>query len=375
MFTGSIRRRVVLCVLALACLTASASGGPIGPGNLVVVQVDNTTGVTLREFTTAGADVQSIIVPATGANALTMSFTATSEGSLTLSPNGAFLGFAGYRTGTNGSGTDRVIGRVDAATGTVDTSTTIPVGEGYVGNNIRGAVWDGNQYWSSGTGSSSSGGTRTGTFGSTSGSVQVSSTVTNTRVVNIFNGQLYTSTMSGAFRGVNTVGTGLPTTSGQTTTLLPGFDPATGSPQSAYAFFFTDANTLYVADDRVSGVGGIQKWTFDGTDWNFQYSTLLATSGDAGAGARGLYVSGGVIYATSSEPGSTTGTGNRIVSLTDTGTSFSSVTTLVTAGTNTVFRGIVVAVPEPGSLLLCGLAGVGFAGAAIRRYRKRAATA
>jgi hypothetical protein len=367
MFSRPLSCCVLLAVFTLATSTTPAVAGPFGPSNLVVVQVDNTNAVTLREFTPTGGNVQSISVPSTGAGALTIEFASAFEGALTISPNGSALGFAGYRTGDGGSGTDRVIARVDVVTGAVDTTTVIPNAEGYTGNSIRGAVWDGNQYWSSGTGGASDGGTRTGTFGSPTGSVQVSGTPSNTRTVNIFNGQLYTSTMAGAFRGVNTVGTGLPTTSGQTTTLLPGFDPATTSSQSAFAFFFTDANTLYVADGRISGIGGVQKWTFDGTDWNFQYATLLGAS----AGASGLTVANGVIYATTTESSQ-----NRIVRLTDNGSEFSAVTTLFTAEENTVFRGIAFTpVPEPGSLLLCGLAGASFAGAAIRRYRKRAAAA
>jgi hypothetical protein len=389
MFSRSIRRCIMLAVLAVAVTGTSAVGGPFGPGNLVVVQVgadggpaltSAATAVFLKEYAiTGGSAIQSVALQTTAAGsgnaALTMSGTASSEGALARSTDGRYLTLAGYNAdagtggvvGTTSATVNRIVGRVDLATGTVDTTTRLS--DGHSGGNIRSAVTtDGTTFWTGGTGGAT-GGTRNVAFGSTGTSTSISNTPNNTRAVNIFNNQLYTSTMSGTFRGVNTVGNGLPTTSGQTTTLLPGFDPLVTSNQNVYAFVFTDANTLYVADERVSGVGligGVQKWTFDGTNWNYQYSAVLG----AGAGARGLAVdANGVIYATTTETSQ-----NRIVSLTDNGTSFSTATTLVTAGANTVFRGIAITpVPEPGSLLLCGLAGVGFA--AIRRYRKRAVTA
>ena len=56
--------------------------------------------------------------------------------------------------------------------------------------------------------------------------------VHNTRVVGIFDGQLYASAASGTFVNVFTVGSGLPTGSGQVATSLPGMPTATGpSPQ------------------------------------------------------------------------------------------------------------------------------------------------
>lgn len=333
--------RTLLFSLLITCCGSHVKA-QFTAGNLVVVNVNNTNTASLLEYTTSGSLSQTISVPSTGGGALTISFTATSEGALSRSQTGQYLGFTGYRTGTNGSGTDRVIARVgnDAV---VNTSSAIPNSEGYTGNNIRGAVFsnDGGRFWTSGTGGG--GGTRTNTYGATSGSIQVSTSVTNTRVVNIFNGQLYLASASGTFQGVSSVGTGLPTTTGNTTTILPGFPTTTGP--GAYGFAMnTTGNIIYVADDRaVASGGGIQKWTFNGTTWSLAYT--LGTGTGSTVGARGLAVdfsgSNPVIYATTAE-----GSLNRIITITDAGAG-SAATTLATSATNNIFRGIAFAPVAP----------------------------
>src|SRR5204862_396716 len=62
--------------------------------------------------------------------------------------------------------------------------------------------------------------------------------LSNTRVVTLYNGQLYTSAASGQFQGVSTVGTGLPTSGVNSVLLLNGFPIAAGP--SAYDHFFAD---------------------------------------------------------------------------------------------------------------------------------------
>ena len=330
-------------------LTADITPGVTGftPGNLVVINVDSTTSsVSLKEYTTSGTLSQTVSIPNTGATtALTLSGSSTSEGALSRSENGAYLGFAGYRTGTSGSLTARVIARV-AYDGAVDATSAIPTTEGYSGNNIRGAVFsnNGSQYWASGNGSGVTGGVRTNTFGSTTGSVLVSSAPTNVRTVNIFNGQLFTGASSGTFQGVATVGTGLPTTTGNTITILPGFPTASGP--STYGFSMSpgalaSGSVAYVADDRTTTSGGIQKWNYDGTTWTLTYT--LGT-GVSNIGARGVTVDysaynsttglGAVIYGTSAEA-----LLNRIFTITDNGSS-STATTLATASSLNKFRGI-----------------------------------
>jgi hypothetical protein len=339
--------------LAFAVFAADAAASQITVGNLVVVRIGDgvatptnaSTPVFLEEYSTAGATVQTIPLPTAVSgsnNPFANSGVATSEGALTQSADGRYLVQAGYNalpgiTGiasTASPTAPRTVARTEISTGTVDTSTTLSGDTSYSGNNIRSAVsLDGTQFWTAGTATSSAdAGVRYISALGGNTSVQISATVTNTRVVNIFGGQLYVSSASGSFRGVNVVGTGLPNTSGQTISLLPGF-PTTNPSQ--YDYFFADANTLYVAEDGSQGeTGGIEKWTLSGGTWARQYTL----SPGVGLGCRGLTgtVSGGVatLYATTTESSS-----NRIVSVTDTG-SGAPFTTVALAQTNTVFRGV-----------------------------------
>jgi hypothetical protein len=334
------RSLAALAIFATAVRNADASA--FTPGNLVVVRVGDgsaalgsaATAVFLDEYSPSGTLVQTIALPTSASDALTNSGSATSEGALSLSSNGQYLVQAGYRavpgtTGVVGSSLPRVIARIDLA-GNVDTSTALT--DAYVANNIRSATSDdGTRFWTAGT-AATTGGVRFVASLGDSTSTQLSTTVTNTRVVGIFDGQLRVSSASGAFLGVCNVGTGLPTTSGQTITLLPGF-PTTG--ESAYDYFFADASTLYVADDRSTGAGGIQKWTFDAGagSWSLQYT--LAPS--ANVGCRGL---SGVVNAGTTTLFATTAqtSGNQLVQTTDLGAG-SPFTLIATAGTNRIFRG------------------------------------
>jgi hypothetical protein len=276
---------------------------------------------------------------AAGANLpFTIAGTATSEGFLARSNDGQYLTIGGYSIapGTTGiAGTDsttapRAVARIEIATGAVNTTTSFSGDTSYSGGNPRSAVSsDGTTMWMTG----SNQGIRSATLGATT-STLVSNTVTNTRVANIFNNQLYISSGSGAFVGVNTVGTGLPTAEGETTTnVISTTGTGTGN-ASPYDFWFKDANTAYIADDRtVANGGGIQKWTFDSGSmaWSLAYTL------NVNAGARGLagMVDGAntVLYATTADNPS------RIATITDTGVD-AVFTTLATAATNTQFRGI-----------------------------------
>ena len=323
---------------------------PFTNGNIVVLRIGDGTGALttaatagfLDEYTTSGTLVQSIPIRtvASGLDSiLTFSGTATGDGSLTLSPNGKYLSFAGYNispgtasvTGTSGN---RTVALVDQ-TGTMNTSTMV---QGYSANNIRGAVTtDGTSFWTSGN-ATSVGGTRYTTLGSVGTSVRVSATTTNTRCINIFNGQLYTTASANPLYGVCTVGTGLPTTAGQTTALLPGF-PAVSGP-SPYGFAINSAATVcYVADDRaVASSGGLQKWTLSGGTWALTYT--LATNLTSGLRHISVDWSGTnpVIYATTADASS------KIVKVTDAGAgALSPFTTLYTTATNTTLRGIAFA--------------------------------
>src|SRR5204863_3505769 len=125
----------------------------------------------------------------------------------------------------------------------------------------------------------------------------------NLRAVYVFNGQLYISTASGSAVRVGTVGSGTPTTSGQTMTNLPGF-PTAGNPNE---FFFADLNagvpgldTLYVADDG----GTIQKYSLVSGSWTANGSVSAASVRGLTASVSGTTVT---LYGTTGASGSTGG--------------------------------------------------------------------
>jgi hypothetical protein len=376
---------VTLCVATTLCANhAFASAFTLG--DLVVVRVGDgsaalssaATATFLDEYTPGGALVQSIPLPTalSGLNQpFTLSGSATSEGFLALSQNGLFLTMGGYNAvpGTAGVTTatpttvPRGVARI-GLNGVVDTSTSLS--DAYNGSNIRSAVSsDGVNIWTggnAGSGLGSTGGPRYTTFGSTT-SVRVDTTASNMRVVNIFNGQLYVSSSTGTLLGVSTVGTGLPTTAGSSTiTPLPGM-PTTGT-HSSYDFWFKDSSTLYVADDgSAANGGGIQKWTLSAGTWSLAY-TLLNT-GTATTAVRGLTgtvdgTGNAVLYATTGVGSSA----NGLISVTDTGAG-ATATTIATAATSEVFRGVeLLVVPEP---TVGALAGLGLLALTLfRRFRR-----
>lgn len=340
-----------LCAAMLA-VTAAAQ---INPGNLVVVRLGDgiaplsnaSQALFLDEYTTSGTFVQSVALPvaANGTNLpIACSGTATSEGNLQLAENGQYLVLAGYGAipgvasiaGTASATTPRVIARIglDAS---IDTSTSLT--NAFSGNNIRSATTpNGVDFFAAGA----NGGIQYVTLGANTATALNTTLPLNTRTIGTYAGQLYCSSSSGAFLGVSAVGTGIPTTAGQTITALPGM-PTTSGP-STYDFFFADPNTLYLADDRATaGNGGIHKYTLVAGTWTFQYILNPATT----VGCRGLtgVVQNGIatLFATNTLNGT-----NALVTVTDTGAT-SVFTTLATAATNTVFRGVRL-VPASGSI-------------------------
>jgi len=166
-----------LFVVFLLTLGSTPAWGQFTTPTVFVVRVSTVDNSVVIRNTPAGAATITgidISIPSTGTNALTINNLSTGEGALTVSPNGQYLGFTGYRTGTATSGTDRVVARYEVSTGALNTATAIPVAEGYTNNSIRSAIWNdsGGQYWAGGATTGTNGGTRTGTFQSTSGSVQ-----------------------------------------------------------------------------------------------------------------------------------------------------------------------------------------------------------
>ncbi|MFN7769490.1 MAG: DUF11 domain-containing protein, partial [Planctomycetaceae bacterium] len=331
-----------------------------GAGNVVVYRVGTGSGnlvntgnaVFLDEYSPSGTLIQSLGLPTTdpdGAGpqrALVSSGVATSEGGLSRSADGRYLvvpGYAGLSTSgslanTSPSTVNRVVGRVDSS-GAIDTSTYFTDGGS---NNIRSvASIDGTALWVGTAG----GGVRSLAFANAGTSTAIS-TLTNVRMVQISGNQLYASSQSGSSR-VGTVGSGLPTTGGQSFTNLPGFP--TDASSSPYGFYLADLSasvpgedTLYVSDDsafalrKYSLVGG--SWTLNGT---------IGTSTDQYRGLTGVAAGSTVtLYATRKGGSGSTG-GGELVRLDDSSgynAGFSGTPTLLaTAAGNTAFRGVALA--------------------------------
>ncbi|MCA0354061.1 MAG: CHRD domain-containing protein [Chloroflexi bacterium] len=335
--------------LAQAAPRTIQGGGGFTPGNLVVVRVGNgsgslssvSTAVFLDEYTTNGDFVQTVPMPTAlnGNNRrLTMSGTATSEGSLSLSGDGQHLLLAGYDAdvgigaiaASSSSTFNRVVAKVSLS-GLIDTTNVIT--DSYSANNIRGATGNGDNLWATGTGNP--GGVR---FLNGMGTTTTLITPTNTRVVQTFGGNLYFSSSSTGSRGIFQIGTGLPTSAGQT--IMP-----IASATSPYGFAFLDrepsvagVDTLYVADDGTN----LRKFSFDGTTWTLQGVWGIASTGfhlaaqDNGANGVDLYLTRGT---------------NSLSKLTDTAAynqpiNAAALNPIVPVGANTAFRGIIV-VPSP----------------------------
>jgi len=291
-------RLTLISAVAAAVFTSTATAQFFTPGNVVVLRVGDPTltlgstaaPIFLDEWdTTTNTLVQSLAIPnsSTGATpSVTQRGYSSSEGNLTMSADGRYLILGGYdrAVGATDPGaepaisTNRVIARIDTLTGFIDTSTTLT--DAYDASTFRGvASIDGSEFWTSGN--SGSGSIRYATLGATT-SIDISSSPTNMRWIDTHKGQLYaTSASTGAFaQGVMEIGTGLPTTPGQTATVLPGF-PINGvfSDGAPYDFWFADDNTLYVADAAFTGSNcGVQKWTLAGGTWTRQYTIVIGNT-------------------------------------------------------------------------------------------------
>jgi len=376
---------LTLAVASAIAISGSAMAGIFGSGNLVIERVgDGTatlssaaTAVTVIEMNKSGATQQTLSLPTSGSTQVTDSGSATSDGYLNVY-NG-LLAVSGYNAA---SGTASVassntkVGTVIGSDGNVSTATrtlfptsgTMP----FTGNNFRSMIATGaNTFYASGTGSGtpSTGGlwyANNGNF------TQISSTATgqptNMRNVEIYGGNLYTSSAATTGYGVWQVGTGLATTAGQTSTLLIN----AGTNASTYGFVLFDTNSdgtndlAYLADDRTTAGGGLQKWVLTGGTWTNSWSVLVNATGTTSttaatgfAGIRGLTgtwdaLNGAQLFATTTETSN-----NRVIAFSDTGTTPTSFTNLASAGTNYAFRGVdLTAVPAPGAAALLGLAGL-----------------
>ena len=411
-FTAGFAALASIATLVAPAAPAHAAG--FSSGSLVVERIgDGSTtlsnasaAISVLEVTTSGSLSQTITLPSSGTTPQTDSGSASSNGYL----NTYFSGGVGYvsvpglnlATGTvSAAGLNVKVNSTLDATGNVINRTLFPTGgptgtppSPFSGNNYRSSIaTSGSTFYATGH---SSGSPVTGGAWYFDGTAftQVSSTatgqVTNLRNVEIYNNRLFFSPGSGTTRGVYSIGSGLPTTSGQTATSFINM----GTSAEAYGFVLFDTNNdstldlAYVADDRTTvTAGGINRFDFSGGAWSqtgsafrFDTSSSLLTTGTAASGGslvsiRGLTGSYDAATSTATLFATTTQTSNNsLISFLDTGSLSTSTTfnTLQSAGTNYVFRGVdvsPVAVPEPSTYAIAAVATLGMANLMRRRRR------
>jgi len=351
-----IMKRILLVLVAFLAFAKTNIAQKFTAGNLVVYRAgDGVAGLRsvatyayLDEYTPTGTLVRSIKLPGLAAEAtapnlrVTISGSSTSEGFITRSANGLYLIAEGYNadTGTTGiakttaAATNRVVATVDVNS-TINSSNASPSFSS--GNNFRAtASVDGNSFYVAG------GATGIAYMpiqaGGLDSATKLSTTVSNIRCVEIFGGQLYVSTASGSAVRVGTVGTGLPTTSGQTITNLPGVTLTKSSPYQFFLASLPAGQVLYIADDSA----GIRKYSLVSGTW-VANDSLKITAANAGAGFRGITgtVQGSNVGLYVTYAGTTSG----IYAVADnTGFNASIMTAVAvpvaTAAANTAFRGI-----------------------------------
>ncbi|MGQ0629247.1 MAG: hypothetical protein ACT4PL_14240 [Phycisphaerales bacterium] len=370
-------RRSLSCALSgavgLCLLAGTAFAGPWTSGNLVVLQLGPSqnmgTGapnlnsvahaVSLREFTTLGLATGNDLAINSGASdtRLTMAGSATSEGQMNLSEDGQFLMFAGYdaAAGTSGpaagssiatsttANVNRVVGRVDFSQNT----SLFRISDTFSTNNFRSAASTNGTTF---VGAASGAGLRNlDPMGGNTTTTVVTSNLLNNRVARYdLGGRLFVSASSGAFQGVSEVIAGV-------TTALPGFPTASGP--SAYDFEFVSSTLLYVADDRTSAAGGLQRWELVSGSWMLQY-TLAVTSGLRSIAVTQDGAGNNVIYGISG--GTSAGGVTNLIAITDLGAGSTS-SILATAASGNVFRSVEFVpsqIPTPGATGLVALAGL-----------------
>ncbi len=404
------RRKMKVAALGLA-LTAPISGfesiskgGVTTPGDLVVEQVGNgsaaltsvSTAVFLDIFKPAvsGSDTVTLspettaqlALPTTltsnglASNPLTTSGSASSEGEITVSSNGATILVPGYdaNVGTTGiassnSTTDpRGVALVSTSTGAIDTSTTTT---GFNGNNIRSAVlFNSTTVYAAGATTPGVTALTVDANATTNGAgVELENAMTNIRQLEIFGGTLYLSDSNGSALRLASITGFNGTANSATTTELAGLSannassPTGTKVYSPYSFAFANnANTLYLVDEgsgggNNSGNGVVEKFIL--SSGTYTQDGFVNIGNDAtGLAVESLTGSSGsfeAIFATNP---------SSIYEISDTGGSImgDTLNTLEAAGTNEGYRGIVV-VPEPTTLSILALAGC----AVLPRRRRR----
>lgn len=419
--------RVVTVLAAAGLVSSVASAQSFTPGNLVVSIADLTPGASntgralqLQQFDLTGTlsatanGSRLFALPAspnattTVANSFVISGTATSEGYITLSQDRSSLGVLGYNTwigrgGAANIATGSVATTVNFAGNTTTTGPGVNVAriaasvpanysstsytllnDTYSGSNARsaqptsgGGFLLGGTSLTNNTANRATGGARVFTSGSTSTrltgaqspDVLVPSLVNTRQVATDWSGN---NVIIATQQSINGITPGLYQVISGNAVLLPGFAAPAAGEWGPNDFAFMGDNTIYVADDGSAGAsnsqwGGLQRWDFNGTQWNLSYVINQVNTGGTSpvfAGLRSITVisngSQNIIYGVD--------TAQRLVGVVDAGAG-SVMTQLAASSTTLVFRGVEMTpgtvIPTPGVLALVGMGGL----AAARRRR------
>ncbi len=354
---------VPVALVASGSRAGAAEAGPFTAGDLVVYRVGDgsapltsaATAVFLDEYTTGGTKVQSVPLPTTTDGAqhrLTASGTSSSEGALTVSPDGSYLTATGYDaapgttgpagasiTTTAGSSVGRVVARVD---GNASIDVTTALTDANAPAIVRTAVAASrSQYFVAGSGgpvTSVADGASTGTAVDSSGTGPFASEGPNVYSLGIAGGQLYASGANGVL--VSSVGSGLPSGAATATALagLPSYALASGFVLRDLSGAVAGLDTLYFVDQS-DRAGAVEKYSYDGSTWTKKGSVAVD-------GASGLTssVSGSTVHLFVSSP-STISTFDDVNAATSTLSGLA--TGIATAPANTAFRGIAFAPAAP----------------------------
>jgi hypothetical protein len=364
---ASLAAAVVALTGGLGALAtpAFAASTAFTTGDLVIYEVQGTSSsaspVSLVDYSTGGVPSgYSVPLPSADSgttHSLVESGSALNDGELTDSADGQSLIATGYDdpvgtasiTGTTVARTVDIVG----AAGTVDATTALTSPAAIGTNNFRSAttaVTGGPIYTGSGAGPGvATDGTATDTLLDTTDKVHD---------IQVVNGQLYESTT----KNILSVGTGLPTAAGQTSTgLLSGANlPANFGPdQFALVTLGGGAtpDTLYVADGSNGATAGdpsaVEKYSLKGGVWTAEGSIAVPLAMGLAVsvtnGVANLYVTGAVA-GTGSGQGINAPYNSVLYGITDSsgagGTLSGTATALATAPAGDAFKGVAFA-PQP----------------------------
>jgi|GEM_PF-1390404 len=336
-----------------SCVPVTFRIARIGTGTTTLT--NTSAPVFVEQHAVDGSLVGSAIALPTAPSGANQPFSLTglavTEGDLSRSLDGRYLSMAGYAAapgsanlGTSlASNVNRVVARMDSSGG-VDTSSIVT--NAFNAGSPRSATsTDGSAFWVSGSGAAATGTSPGGVWYVPMGTSTANQLLsTGVHWVRVFGGQLYSSgNDSSLLAEILDVGNGLPVSGPQSATELPGMPSGTGPSPWGFALFDRNAtvpglDTLYVADDRTGGGSGIQKWTFDGSQW----SLVVTMNLNPATRFRGLgaIVTGSNVTIMATTVESTSSTKNRLVVFVDDGSANPVGTVVSSTPNNELYRGV-----------------------------------